>query len=131
MVVGSFSEVTIDSPNLLGVQRLARRSSAWMSAYTGSCFFRGAIMDFLMKLFLPVLLILSSAQAAEIKPVPPPGVAVPAADRAELEAGLARLGHSIDKIRNHPLAPDVIIFHTAVRYALQYDEFFKTEEIAR
>ncbi len=83
-----------------------------------------------MKLFLPVLLILSSAQAAEIKPVPPPGVAVPAADRAELEAGLARLGHSIDKIRNNPLSPDVIIFHNAVRYALQYGEFFKTTEIA-
>jgi len=83
-----------------------------------------------MKRFLPVLLILSSAQATEIKPVPPPGVAVTAADRAELEAGLARLGHSIDKIRNHPLAPDVIIFHNAVRYALQYDEFFKPTEIA-
>src|SRR5258708_25808608 len=87
-------------------------------------------MDFLMNLSLPVILILSSAQAAEIKPVPPPGVVVPAADRAELEAGLARLGHSIDKIRYHPLAPDVIIFHNAVRYALQYDEFFKPTEIA-
>src|SRR6266853_883026 len=88
-------------------------------------------MDFLMKRLLPVFLILAAAQAVEVKPVPPPGVVVPAADRAALEAGLKRLGSSIEKIRNNPLAPDVIIFHNAVRYALQYDEFFKPEEIAR
>src|SRR5258708_9203580 len=101
-----------------------------MSAYTGSGFLRGVIMGFLRKRLLPMLLIFAGARAAEIKPVPPPGVAVPAADRAELEAGLARLGHSIDKIRSNPLSPDVIIFHNAVRYALQYDEFFKPTEIA-
>src|SRR5438046_475292 len=84
-----------------------------------------------MKRLLPSFLILASAQAADIKPVPPPGVPVPAADRAELEAGLARLGLSIDKIRANPLAPDVQIFHNAVRYALQNDEFFKTDEIAK
>src|SRR5688572_12239394 len=77
-----------------------------------------------MTRLLPVLLIASFAQAAEVKPVPPPGVSVPSDDRAALEAGLARLGRGIEKIRNHPLAPDVIIFHNAVRYALQYDEFF-------
>src|SRR5260370_5063317 len=80
---------------------------------------------------LPVLLILSAARAADIKPVPPLGVLVPKADRAELEAGLARLGRGIEKIRENPLAPDVQIFHNAVRYALQYDEFFKSEEIFR
>jgi len=89
------------------------------------------IMGFLMKRLLPLILILAAARAADIKPVPPPGVAVPAADRAELEAGLARLARRIENIRNHPLAPDVQIFHNAVRYALQYDEFFKPEEITR
>src|SRR5882762_9084827 len=84
-----------------------------------------------MTKLLPVFLIVSFAQAAEIKLVPPPGVVVPSADRAALEAGLARLGRSIEKIRNNPLAPDVIIFHNAVRYALQHDEFFKPEEITR
>src|SRR5947209_7878656 len=84
-----------------------------------------------MKRLLSVLLILAAAQAADIKPVPPPGVAVQPADRAELEAGLARLARSLDKIRNHPLAPDVQIFHNAARYTLQYDEFFKADEIAR
>src|SRR5258706_12187346 len=87
-------------------------------------------MDFLMKQLLGFL-ILMAAQAADIKPVPPAGVPVPAADRAELESGLARLGRSIDKIRANPLAPDVQIFHNAVRYALQNDEFFKPDEIGR
>src|SRR6476659_2346524 len=84
-----------------------------------------------MKRLFPAFLILAAAQAAEVKPVPPPGVPVPAADRAELEEGLARLGRSIDKLRSNPLAPDVQIFHNAVRYAMQNDEFFKPEEIGR
>ena len=88
-------------------------------------------MGFPMRPLLSVVLILTAAQAADIKPVPPPGVDVPAAERAELEAGLARLGRGIDKIRSHALAPDVEIFHNAVRYALQYGEFFKADEINR
>lgn len=84
-----------------------------------------------MTRFLSLLLIAAAAQAADVKPVPPPGIAVPPADRKELEAGLSRLAQAIDKIRDNPLAPDVQIFHNAVRYALQYDEFFKPEEIFR
>src|SRR5229473_3675657 len=83
-----------------------------------------------MTRFLPLLLF-GAAQAADIRPVPPPGVVVPPGDRADLTAGLARLARSIDKIGGNPLAPDVQIFHNAVRYALQYDEFFKPEEIFR
>lgn len=65
------------------------------------------------------------------RPVPPPGVAVSAADRADLEAGLAKLSSSIDKLKDHLLAPDVIIYRDAVHFALKYNEFFKPEEIAR
>ena len=65
-----------------------------------------------------------------IKPVPAVGIEVPAADRAELEAGLAHLRASIDKLKAGPLLPDVLIYHEAVRYALQYNEFFKPAEIA-
>ena len=86
-------------------------------------------MDFPMKRFFSLVLIAAAAQAADVKPVPPPGIAVPPADRKELEAGLSRLAQAIEKIRDNPLAPDVQIFHNAVRYALQYDEFFKPEEI--
>src|SRR6478609_1107245 len=65
-----------------------------------------------------------------IKPVPAVGIEVPAADRAELQAGLAHLRASIDKLKSGPLLPDVLIYHEAVRYALQYNEFFKPGEIA-
>src|ERR1041385_8088887 len=72
----------------------------------------------------------------EVRPVPPPGVPVPAADRAELESRLARLGTRIDQLRKSgpdraALVPDVEIYHKAVRFALQYNEFFKPEDISR
>ena len=79
---------------------------------------------------LPVLLA-AAAFAQTPKTVPPAGIAVPPADRAELEAGLARLRASTDKLRANPLIPDVLIYQEAVRYALQYEEFFKPEEIAK
>ena len=87
-----------------------------------------------LKLWLPVAAILPLW--CEVRPVPPPGVPVPAADRAELESGLARLGASIDQLRKSgsdraALAPDVEIYHKAVRFALQYNEFFKPEDISR
>ncbi len=72
--------------------------------------------------------------AAE-KPVPAPGVPVSAEDRAELEAGLAKLKSGIAALERNPaskaLVSDVRIFHDAVRYALDYDEFLKPEEIQR
>ena len=71
-----------------------------------------------------------------IRPVPPPGVPVPETDRKDLEAGLKRLSESIEKLRGTlgnrvQLLADVQIFHEAVRVALQYNEFFKPEEIYR
>jgi hypothetical protein len=83
-----------------------------------------------MRHLVLVLTAMLSLQAAE-RPVPPPGVTVSANDRADLEAGLARLSASIEKIKGNLLAPDVIIFRDAVRYALTYNEFFKPEEVAR
>ncbi|MBI1788322.1 MAG: prolyl oligopeptidase family serine peptidase [Acidobacteria bacterium] len=83
-----------------------------------------------MRLF-QVCLLLATANAAEVRPVPPPGVPVPDKDRAELEAGLGQLGRAIEKLSGVELLPDVQIFHEAVRYALQYNEFFRPEEIAR
>src|SRR6476469_4380887 len=69
--------------------------------------------------------------APAVRPVPPPGVPVSDADRKELEGGLKKLHDSIVRLRGNPLFPDVEIFLEAVRYALSYDEFFKTEEIFR
>jgi predicted peptidase len=77
-------------------------------------------------------LIAASAWAqTQMKPVPPAGIAVPAADRTELEAGLARLREATAKLKANPLLPDVLIYQEAVRYALQYNEFFKADEIAK
>ena len=62
---------------------------------------------------------------------------MPETDRKDLEAGLKRLGESIEKLRgifwaiDFNCSPDVQIFHEAVRVALQYNEFFKPEEIYR
>ena len=84
--------------------------------------------------FCPIFLsILSFAWAAE-RPVPAPGVPVPAADRAQLEAGLKRLGASVAEAKKQhgarsTLVADVLIFHEAVRYALEYGEFLKADEI--
>src|SRR5262247_2462199 len=69
------------------------------------------------------------AQRPAMRPIPPAGVEVPAADRTELENGLRRLKAAMEKLKDHPLLPDVMIYHEAVRYALQYNEFFKLEEI--
>ncbi len=69
--------------------------------------------------------------AADIRPVPPPGVEVPTKDREELQAGLQKLGAAIDRIRSLDLAADVEIFHKAVRYAVDYNEILRPEEIGR
>src|SRR3982750_2302126 len=75
-------------------------------------------------------------QVDNVRKVPPPGVAVPDADKAELTAGLEALGKEIDAIRTElqgkpalALLPDVEIYHKAVRYALQYNEIFNVKEI--
>lgn len=76
--------------------------------------------------------------AETVHRVPPAGVPVPPAERAALQAGLDSLGAAIRGLESAPalpsllpdLLPDVEIFHKAVRYALEGDEFFKTNEFA-
>ena len=75
--------------------------------------------------------LLLAAQDLTPRQVPPPGIAVPADERASLEAGLARLNAALPPIEKHPLIADVLIFREAVRVALQYNEFFKPEEFAK
>ena len=79
------------------------------------------------------------ALAQSVKQIPPPGIAVPPADRKELEAGVAELGQRIDGLRETlkhkpqllELLPDVQIFHNAARYALKYNEFFDAGQVAQ
>ena len=71
------------------------------------------------------------------KQVPPAGIEVPAADRAELERGLAALDSAIKDLsaskdaRVKSLLPDVQIFQRAVNTAQKDNEFFAPAEIAR
>lgn len=84
-----------------------------------------------MRPLLLFLLLASALPAQEIRPVPPPGVAVPDADRKELEAALARLKSNLARLKDNPLYADVRIFHDAVHFALTYNEFLKPDEIFR
>lgn len=98
-----------------------------------------------MKRFLLPFLALSAAladgpkdnQAADVRPVPPPGVAVPDADRARLTEDLKKLRSAIDdaakaQAKNPQLAdllPDIEIYHKAVDWALRYNEVHKLGEL--
>ena len=74
----------------------------------------------------------------QVRRIPPPGIAVPEAEREELEAGAASLEREIDGLRTElkakpellALLPDVQIFHKAVDWALRYDEFFDSKQLA-
>ncbi len=75
--------------------------------------------------------------AENVRPVPPPGVAVPDADKARLTEGLQKLRTAIDEAakaqaKNPQLAdllPDIEIYHKAVDWALRYNEVHKLGEL--
>ena len=68
---------------------------------------------------------------ANNKPLPQPGIQVPEADQKQLKAGLDRLGARIESLKGNPNLADVLVFHKAVRYALEGNEFFRQEQIFR
>ena len=72
------------------------------------------------------------------KQIPPPGIDVPAADRAELEKGLKELDAAIAQLREKlskgqsallDKLADVEVYASAVRTALQYNEILVAKEI--
>src|SRR5437016_1597850 len=74
----------------------------------------------------------------KVRRIPPPGVAIAADERKDLERGLAELSEAIESARSElqskpallELLPDVQIFHKAVQSALALDEFFNpTNEV--
>ncbi len=75
--------------------------------------------------------------AEKVRPVPPPGISVSPEDAARLKANLAKLDDQLAglriQLRESPELyaelPDVEIYAKAVRYALQYNEFFEPREI--
>jgi hypothetical protein len=63
--------------------------------------------------------------------IPPPGVAVSEADQRQLRAGLSRLATRMGTYATNPHIADVKIFHKAVQYALEGNEFFTAEDVFR
>ena len=85
-----------------------------------------------MKTFRSFFLIaLAGFAQQQIKPIPAPGVEIPAADRAELTEGLTRLREATARLKGNPLLPDVLIYQEAVRWALDYNEFLNVNEVAK
>jgi dienelactone hydrolase len=85
-------------------------------------------------LLLAALLVTASAQQPPtLKRVPPAGVEVPAADRAEIEAGLKQLAAELAKLKAQPTlageVPNVEIFHKSADWALRYNEIFDAKQI--
>ena len=60
---------------------------------------------------------------------PQAGISIPPHDRLTLNAELKSLKAKIDEIGEHTLLPDIIIFHNAVRYALDDNMFYKPEDV--
>lgn len=89
-----------------------------------------------MKLLLavPAVLLPLVSLAQDVRPVPPPGVQVPTADRTELEGGIKQLGDAIAALRKNPQVadelPNVEIYHKAADWALRYNEIFDLKQIA-
>ncbi len=76
--------------------------------------------------------------ADQVRPIPPPGVAIPEPDRKALQEKITSLAGQIANLQTDlakkpallALLPDVEIFHKAVDWALRFDEFFKPQEVA-
>ena len=94
-------------------------------------------MKFLAALLLPAAFAITAA-AEDVRPIPPPGIEIPAADRAEIEAGVKKLGDEIAKLndigKSNPLIvrelPNVEIFHKSADWAVRYGEIFDAKQIA-
>ncbi len=73
-----------------------------------------------------------------VRPVPPAGITMPKEVREFLRMGAIMLGRDIDQLRKDVAdkadlsarLPDIEIFQKAVDWAVRYDEFFKTNELA-
>ena len=78
-------------------------------------------------LFVAMLSPALFAQIRETNRVPPIGIAISTEDRSALTARLREFEVELKKI-NAP--PDVRIFHKAVDWALRYEEFYRSNEVA-
>src|SRR5256885_1267504 len=76
-------------------------------------------------------------QIDKVRPVPPPGLPIPAETREELTKGLESLRADLAELASssnktvRSLVPDVQIFFNAINYAFRYNEFLNgTNDVA-
>ncbi len=96
--------------------------------------------------FIPLLVLAASTipadgpadnQAASVRPVPPPGIAIDADSRSSLQKELNALKDHIEDLRKSKsptigrYLPDVEVFSRAVELALNEDGFFEPKDIDR
>lgn len=96
--------------------------------------------SFHFALFVALLSVSTSSVFSADPPrkMPPPGIPIPPEDRKELTESQGAFAAEIAKAKTElsgkpkllELMPDVEVFEKAVRYALEHNEFFKTNEIA-
>ena len=94
-------------------------------------------MKFLATILLPIAIAVT-AVAEDVRPVPPPGIEIPAADRAEIEAGVKKLTEEVTKLREQAKTsaliakelPNVEIFLKSSDWAVRYGEVFEPKHIA-
>ena len=94
-------------------------------------------MKFLATILLPIAIAVT-AVAEDVRPVPPPGIEIPAADRAEIEAGVKKLTEEVAKLREQAKTsaliakelPNVEIFLKSSDWAVRYGEVFEPKHIA-
>lgn len=71
-----------------------------------------------------------------VRPVPPPGIEVPAEIRAELQSGITSLAKQIADLKKSlakrrgllELLPDIEIYHKAVNWALRYNQMYRKSD---
>jgi hypothetical protein len=93
-------------------------------------------MKLLLALLLPTARLTLAAD--DVRPIPPPGIEISAADCAEIEAGVKKLGEEIAKLRDIAKTnavierelPNVEIFHKSADWAVRYGEMFEQKHIA-
>ncbi len=65
------------------------------------------------------------------KPLPPPGIPIPAEERQSLETELQRLKEALAPLRRSPHIEDIAVIERAVESALKYNEFYLPAEFGR
>ena len=86
-----------------------------------------------MRGMLPSLLLSFTLFAQATKPLPPPGIAIPEAERAALQGELSTLTAALNSLKafqglSAQHLGDVAIFHKAIDWAFRYNEFHAPAE---